>query len=160
MLCLNIIRRGLCCTNTLEALCSRTFAIGRLIENVLGSKGFSRFMQQSLRRVLPYISVAFTFNLVACGNDRTVQPPYHPPNYPQSQPQTSTNYSQRERELADNIASHRRLCTEYTEKVQSSFQDGQNPGAHLVGMRDFHCLATSAYESELMQLQLQRQAGQ
>ncbi len=46
---------GLCCTNTLEALYgktySKTFAIGRLIENVLRIRGFSRFMQQSLSNV-------------------------------------------------------------------------------------------------------------
>jgi len=45
------INTGLCCTNTLEALRNKTFAIGRLIENVLRGKDFSRFMQQSLNTV-------------------------------------------------------------------------------------------------------------
>jgi hypothetical protein len=113
-----------------------------------------------VRWILPCISVALTSNLIACGNDRVVQPPYQSSTYPQSQPQTRTNYSQQERELTNRLASHQQLCAEYTEKVNRSFQNGQDPGAVLLGGQSLNCQAASALESQLMQLQLQRQAGQ
>jgi len=49
----------LCCTNTLEASYSKTFAIGRFIENILCIQGFSRFIQQS--RLVPVFVALLAF---------------------------------------------------------------------------------------------------
>lgn len=114
------------------------------------------------------ISVVIVFSLVACQSaSKVAHPPYQSSIYQQrSQSQVNTDYSQQELDLRNQLVSAKQLCNEYTQKVQQGFQASSNssyfqaPNAGLVGMQSFQCGLANQLESDLMQLQLQRQFGQ